>query len=288
MATRRKQHKTLAQHTTRHIANNQELRKLLNLKSIHIFFFDLDGVLSIGKEKPRYLGGREIVAKIKAQGKKAFLLTNDSTHTRQEILENLTKLGFSFQHDEILSSSYLTAKYLTNQFGTASFFLVGENGLRRELEAAGHNSTEEEPNVVVVGFDRQLSYNKLDHALGVLRQGAKLVGSYGGAVFMSDHGPALSAGPIIKALEYGSGKRAIMIGKPSPRMFRLALRIAEEKPQRAVMVGDQIETDVLGAHRARVHTILVLTGVENKASIHASTLKPDMVLENVDKLVDYL
>jgi HAD superfamily hydrolase (TIGR01450 family) len=288
MATRRKRRKTLAQHTTRHAASNQELTNLLNLKSIHVFFFDLDGVLSIGKEKPQYLAGREAVAKIKAQGKKAFLLTNDSTHTRQEILGNLTRLGFSFQHDEILSSSYLTAKYLTNQFGTASFFLVGENGLRRELEAAGHNPTEEKPNVVVVGFDRQLTYNKLDHALSVLREGAKLIGSYGGSVFMSDHGPALSAGPIIKALEYGSGKRAVMIGKPSPKMFRLALRIAEEKPQRAVMVGDQIETDVLGAHRARVRTILVLTGVENKASIRASTLKPDMVLENVDKLVDYL
>jgi 4-nitrophenyl phosphatase len=270
------------------LANSQESPNLFNLKSIHVFFFDLDGVLSIGKEKPQYLGGREAVAKIKILGKKAFLLTNDSTHTRQEILENLTKLGFNFQHDEIVTSSYLTAKYLTNQYGTASFFLVGENGLQRELEAAGHKETEEEPDVVVVGFDRQLTYNKLDHALHVLREGAKLIGSYGGAVFMSDHGPALSAGPIIKALEYGSGKRAVMIGKPSPRMFQLALRIAHEKPARAVMVGDQIETDMLGAHRARVHTILVLTGVENKASIRASKLKPDMVLENVDRLLDYL
>jgi 4-nitrophenyl phosphatase len=270
------------------LVDSQEISNLLNLKPLHVFFFDLDGVLSIGKEKPRYLGGREAVAKIKILGRKAFLLTNDSTHTRQEILENLTKLGFNFQHDEILTSSYLTAKYLTDQYGTASFFLVGENGLRRELEAAGHRETEEKPDVVVVGFDRQLTYNKLDHALRVLREGAKLIGSYGGAVFMSDHGPALSAGPIIKALEYGSGKRAIMIGKPSPRMFQLALRIAHEKPARTVMVGDQIETDVLGAHRARVHTILVLTGVENKASIRASKLKSDMVLENVDELLDYL
>jgi HAD superfamily hydrolase (TIGR01450 family) len=262
--------------------------KLLSLKSIRVFFFDLDGVLSVGKEKPQYLAGREAVARIKNLRKKTFLLTNDSTHTRQEILENLTRLGFNFQHDEILTSSYLTAQYLTNQFGTASFFLVGENGLRRELEAAGHKLTEEQPDAVVVGYDRKLTYSKLDHALRFLKEGASLIGSYGGAVFMSDPGPALSAGPIIKALEYGSGKRAVMIGKPSPRMFRLALRIAEEKPSRAVMVGDQIETDVLGAHRAGVHTILVLTGVENEASIRASTLKPDMVLKNADKLVDRL
>ena len=105
---------------------------------------------------------------------------------------------------------------------------------------------------------------------------------------MSDHGPALSAGPIIKALEYASGRRAVMIGKPSPRMFKLALQRSEEKPNRAVMVGDQLETDLLGAHRAGVHTILVLTGVETRETIRSSKLKPELVIENVDRLLDLL
>ncbi len=122
----------------------------------------------------------------------------------------------------------------------------------------------------------------------VLREGSMLVGSYGGAVYMSDHGPALSAGPIIKALEYASGKRAVMIGKPSPRMFKLALQRAEEKPNRAVMVGDQLETDLLGAHRARVHTVLVLTGIETRETIRGSKPRPEMVVENVDRLLDLL
>jgi HAD superfamily hydrolase (TIGR01450 family) len=260
----------------------------MNLGKVRVFFFDLDGVLSVGKEHPRYLGGRDVIAKIKAQGKKAFVLTNDSTHIRGEIHENLAKMGFNFNQDEILTSSYLTAMYLHDRFGKASFFLVGEEGLRRELEAAGHHPTLEKPDVVVVGFDRQLSYGKLDHAMRVLREGSMLVGSYGGAVYMSDHGPALSAGPIIKALEYASGRRAVMIGKPSPRMFKLALQRAEEKPNRAVMVGDQLETDLLGAHRARVHTVLVLTGVETRETIRSSKLKPELVIENVDRLLDLL
>ena len=260
----------------------------MNLQKIRVFFFDLDGVLSVGKENPRYLGGREVIRKIKAEGKKAFVLTNDSTHTRSEIQENLAGMGFDFNADEILTSSYLTAMYLHERFGRTSFFLVGEEGLRREMEAAGHQQASEQPNAVVVGFDRQLTYAKLDHAMRVLREGAMLVGSYGGAVYMSDHGPALSAGPIIKALEYASGKRAVMIGKPSPRMFKLALRRAGEKPNRAVMVGDQLETDLLGAHRAGVHTILVLTGVETRQTIRGSKLRPEMVVENVDRLLDLL
>ena len=260
----------------------------MNLQKIRVFFFDLDGVLSVGKENPRYLGGREVIRKIKAEGKKAFVLTNDSTHTRSEIQENLAGMGFDFNADEILTSSYLTAMYLHERFGRTSFFLVGEEGLRRELEAAGHEEILEKPDAVVVGFDRQLTYGKLDHAMRVLREGSMLVGSYGGAVYMSDHGPALSAGPIIKALEYASGKRAVMIGKPSPRMFKLALQRAEEKPNRAVMVGDQLETDLLGAHRARVHTVLVLTGVETRQTIRGSKLRPEMIVENVDRLLDLL
>ena len=245
-------------------------------------------MLSVGKENPRYIGGRDVTLKIKSSGRKAFLLTNDSTHTRDEISQNLAGMGFNFSKDEILTSSSLTSLYLVRKYGKCKFFLVGERGLLHELELAGHERVEEHPDVVVVGFDRGLTYAKLDRALWALRNGAKLIGSYGGAVFMSDHGPALSAGPIIKALEYGAGKRAIMIGKPSPRMFHLALRVANVKASQAAMVGDQIETDVVGAHRAGVHTILVLTGVETRQTIASSSVKPEMVVQNVDSLLGLL
>ncbi len=260
----------------------------MNIKAIRLFFFDLDGVLSVGKEKPRYLGGREVVKKIKSVGKKVFVLTNDSTHMREEIYHNLTSLGFNFELGEILTSSSVTAAYLTQGFGKTTFFLVGEDGLRRELEAVGHRAVDDAPKVVVVGFDRKITYEKLDRALRYLKGGARLIGSYGGAVYMSERGPALSAGPIIKALEYGSGKRAIMIGKPSPRIFRLALQREHENPNSSVMVGDQIETDLIGAHKAGVHTILVLTGVETQETIKRSKIKPDAVIRTVDALENLL
>src|SRR5208337_2551311 len=132
-----------------------------NLSKIRAFFFDLDGVLSVGKENPRYLGGREVVAKIKSLGRKAFVLTNDSTHTREELCGNLSNMGFDFSVDEILTSSHLTALYLTRRFGRSNFFLVGERGLLLELEAGGHQLDEDRPDAVVVGLDRHLSYDKL-------------------------------------------------------------------------------------------------------------------------------
>ena len=261
----------------------------MKFSTMKLFLFDMDGVLSVGKEKQRYLAGREVITRIKSAGKQAFVLTNDSTRTREEVHQNLVRLGFDFNIEDILTSSYLTALYLTQKYRRqVSFFLVGESGLLRELEAAGHRYTESNPDVVVVGFDRGLNYEKLDRALRFLRDRSLLVGSYGGAVYMSDNGPALSAGPIIKALEYGSHKKATMIGKPSPRMFKLALKRANEKARYAVMVGDQIETDLEGAKKAGVHTILVLSGVETKDSIRHSPIRPELVIENVDLLGQYL
>jgi len=249
--------------------------------------FDLDGTLWVGKENPLYLGGRQIVKKLKDSGRKALVLTNDSTHLREEIHRNLTRLGFSFTVDEILTSSYLTTQYLTQRFGKLPFYLIGEEGLRRELETAGHYASAE-PEVVVVGLDRQLTYEKLDKGLQFLRAGARLIGSYGGALYMSDRGPALSAGSIIKTLEFASGKKAVMIGKPSSRMFILALQLTQEEAGKAVMVGDQIETDLVGAQKAGVHTILVLTGVETRESVNRSKIKPEMIIGNLDELESIL
>ncbi|MGO9643784.1 MAG: HAD-IIA family hydrolase [Candidatus Bathyarchaeia archaeon] len=261
----------------------------MKLTSAKAFFFDMDGVLSVGKEKPRYLGGREIVARIKDTGRQAYVLTNDSTHTRQELHQNLSNLGFSFVLEDILTSSYLTASYLKEKVkANVSFFLIGERGLQRELEDAGHNSTDTQPDVVIVGLDRKLTYEKLNSALQFLKNGALLIGSYGGTVYMSDHGPAMSAGPIIKALEYASDRRAIMIGKPSTHMFRLALNRANVKASQAVMIGDQIETDLIGAHKVGLRTVLVLTGVETEETLKRSKIKPELILNNVDILAKYI
>ena len=272
-----------------YIANSERHCSSLKLTSARAFFFDMDGVLSVGKENPHYLGGREVVARIKTSGRQAYVLTNDSTHTRQELHQNLSKLGFSFVLDDILTSSYLTASYLKEKVrANVSFFLIGERGLQRELEDAGHNSTDTQPEVVIVGMDRKLTYEKLNSALQFLKNGALLIGTYGGTVYMSDHGPAMSAGPIIKALEYASGRRAIMIGKPSTHMFRMALNRAGVKPSQAVMIGDQIETDLIGAHKVGLRTVLVLTGVETKETLKRSRIKPDLILANVDILAKYV
>ena len=98
----------------------------------------------------------------------------------------------------------------------------------------------------------------------------------------------MAPGPIVKALEYASGKKALSFGKPSPLMFKLALAKAGVATKDAVMVGDQIETDIVGAKKIGMHTVLTLSGVDTMQSVKSAKVKPDLVLNNVDDLINLL
>lgn len=253
-----------------------------------LFLFDVDGVLYAGKERLRLIGGRKIIEKLRKMGKKFFVLTNISTHTRDSIQANLNSLGFDIKRDEILSSIQLLSDYLKKKYGSVKCYMIGEDGFRRELEANGHRIVGDDADFVVVGLDRNLSYAKLDNAVQILRKGAKLMGAHMARLYMYETGPAMAPGPIVKALEYASGKRALSFGKPSPLMFKLALAKAGVAGKDAVMVGDQIETDIVGAKKIGMYTVLTLSGVDTMQSVKSAKVKPDLVLNNVDDLINLL
>lgn len=263
-------------------------KKILSniLSSKKLFLFDLDGVLYVGKEAPKLIGGIRLIKKLKRKGKKIFVLTNTSTHTRESLQRTLRKLGFPIEVDEILTSSKLTSEYIKQRWDSCKCYLIGEEGFKKELESLGHKIVEnEQPDIVVVGLDRNLTYEKLNKALRFLRNGAKLVSSSVARVYMDRDGAAMGVGGIVKALEYSSGKKTIGIGKPSPLMFKLALKKANVNAKDAVMIGDQIETDITGAKRLGIFSILVRTGVDKEVITEP---KPDLIIGNIDELLHYI
>ncbi|MDV3293783.1 MAG: HAD-IIA family hydrolase [Nitrososphaerales archaeon] len=228
-----------------------------------LFLFDLDGVFYKGKETRVKIGGTKIVEELRRRGKKLLVLTNDSTDTVETIHSRLRASGIPVRREEILSSAFLTAQYLKNEHGKVTYFLLGEPGLDAELRRFGHRRTVgDRADFVVIGLDRKLTYEKLNHAARVVRNGASIVATHVAPLYMGRDGPAVATGPVVKALEYATGKRATAVGKPSPLMFRIALRDAGCSRHEAVMIGDQIDTDILGAVRAGVDAILVKTGVD--------------------------
>jgi HAD superfamily hydrolase (TIGR01450 family) len=257
----------------------------IQLKDKRLFLFDLDGVLLKGKEKPIKLGGTIVFEKIRSRGKKLLVVTNNSTDTVEAVHRRLKRAGIPVALEEVLTSTRLTAEYIAETYGNASFFLVGERGFEAELRRAGlTRSRGSKADVVVVGLDRRLTYAKLDKAVRLARGGAHIVACHPSRMYMYKRGPAIGVGPILKAIEYGAEKRGVSIGKPSPLMFELALKLAGCSAEETVMVGDQEDTDVEGASRVGIDAILVLSGLYDGKT----KTKAVGVVENVDDLADYI
>ena len=254
------------------------------LRKKDLFLFDLDGVFYKGKEVREMIGGARAIKALRASGKRLFVLTNDSTDSVETIHKRLVEFGIRVEMKEILTSSLLTAEYVGKKYGRVPYFLIGEGGLEFEMNRYGHRRTEgADARLVVVGLDRRLTYDKLDQAARLVRNGAPIVATHSSRLYMYNDGPAIATGPIVRALEYATQKKATLIGKPSPLMFRIALERASCVGRQAVMIGDQVDTDLEGASRARIDSVLVTSGVDKDA--HGIAIA---TIANVDDIVGLL
>jgi HAD superfamily hydrolase (TIGR01450 family) len=254
---------------------------MIDLTGKKLFLFDLDGVLLKGRESPVKIGGTSVFERIRSKGKKLMIVTNNSTDSLPTVLKRLNNQGIGVLEEEILTSSRLTAEYIARRYGRASYFLVGEAGFAEELDRAGLTRTRGlKADVVAIGLDRKLTYAKLDRAVQVARGGAAIVANHSATLYMSRRGPAITVGPILKAVEYGAGKKGFSVGKPSALMFETAMERAGCSKRETVMVGDQEDTDIEGARRAGIDSILVLTGVHDGKARTGATA----VMRSVDEL----
>lgn len=258
---------------------------MIDLSKKKLFLFDLDGVFYKGKENPIKIGGSKVIRKIRERGKKLFVITNNSTDTVATIHSNLLKFDIRVTKHEILTSGLLTAQYVHQNYGRATYFLLGEKGLDMELRKEGlKRTTRGGADVVIVGLDRKLTYDKLDKAVRVVNDGARIVATHAARMYMYKFGPAIAVGPTVRALEYATGKRATVIGKPSTLMFEMALQRGRCGKNETVMIGDQIDTDIVGATRAGIDSVLVLTGVDKGVENSGAA----GVIRDIDELADFI
>lgn len=217
------------------------------------FLIDLDGVVRLG-DVP-LPGAVEALDRLHRMGKRVRYLTNDPRPRREAVARRLRDLGVQVETGEIVTSGWATARYLDGE-GVAAASVVGSEGLSAELRARGIRLTEDDPDAVVVGADEHTCYRDIQRALRHIARGAAFVGTNPDGAFPTPEGPAPGAGAIVRAVEAATGVEPIIVGKPEPLMFEMAL---EDLPEdaRAVVIGDNPDTDVLGAHRAGLPGILV-------------------------------
>jgi len=242
------------------------------------FVVDLDGVVYIGDE--RLPGAKEKIERLRRRGRVIFL-TNNSTKSREDYAKKLTAMGIETSPQDIFTSGYASALYIKEKFSHAKVFVVGEEGLRKEMETQGHEVCFRGCNFVVAGLDREFNYSKLTLASRFIREGAEFIATNLDATLITERGLMPGAGSIVKAVEVASGKEATVIGKPSKIIGELILRELDVKPEETLLIGDRLETDISFGKALGMKTALVLTGVTKEEDVKKSSIKPDFVLERL-------
>ena len=247
------------------------------------FLVDLDGVV--------YHGDRVIPSApgffrfLRARGIPFLMTTNNSTLGPPQYVEKLARMDIEIAESEVLASADATASYLQEHAPAgARVYVIGEMGLRDAIQAAGLTLADTDAQYVVVGLDRDLTFDKLTKATRLLRAGAFFVGPNPDTTLPTDDGLIPGAGSFHALLTAATGVRPHIIGKPEPTMLQIGCERLGLAPAETAMIGDRLDTDIVGGSRAGMRTILVLTGVSTLDEAAAAAVKPDHVFADLPAL----
>jgi HAD superfamily hydrolase (TIGR01450 family) len=251
------------------------------LGNIATVVFDLDGVVYVdGAGIP---GAGEALQQLEDAGRRVLFATNNATKTRRAAADQIaTATGYSCRPDQVVTSSFVTARSISGRYRAA--FVVGESGLVETLNDEGVNTVDDrrEADVVVVGLDRYLSYDKLaDAALAISVGGAAFVATNTDTTYPTAAGPAPGGGAIVAAIATATGIAPQVFGKPQPAYRSVVKDLAVGS---VLMVGDRPETDLAMGRAEGWQTVLVLTGVVTDPKQVDPSLAPDHVLESIAAL----
>jgi len=256
-----------------------------SLARLRGLILDMDGVLMRGSAP--LPGVPKLFSVLRQRSISVVIASNNSTPTIDQLLERINAAGASAEPKEILTSSQATAEYLQSQMpGGGRVFVVGEAGLLAAVADAGYQIAEDHRAVeaVVVGMCRGLTWEMLVQATLAIRAGARFIGTNPDPTFPSEIGIVPGAGAILAALEAASETAPVIIGKPEPHLFRAALARLGTQPDETAVVGDRLETDILGGLNVGLTTILVLTGVTTSDDLSQSKIMPDWTFDDLDSL----
>ncbi|MFG1606231.1 HAD-IIA family hydrolase [Actinoplanes sp. NPDC049265] len=252
-------------------------------KAIESWLTDMDGVLV--HEGVPVPGAPEFVNKLKSSGKPFLILTNNSIYTPRDLQARLNRVGFDVPEQSIWTSALATAQFLADQRPGGTAYVIGEAGLTTAMHAAGYVLTEFDPDYVVLGETRTYSFEAITKAIRLIDGGAKFICTNPDATGPSNEGALPAAGSVAAMISKATGVDPYFIGKPNPVMMRSALNTIEAHSESTAMIGDRMDTDVLCGLEAGLETILVLTGISDRAESERYPYRPSRVIDSVADLI---
>lgn len=243
----------------------------------------MDGVLVTGGTP--IPGANEFIARLRERGAKFLVLTNNSKYTPGDLAFRLAGGGLDIQAENIFTSAMATARFLAAQRPNGTAYVIGESGLTWAIHSAGYVITERDPDYVVLGEALNYSLEQLTLATRLVAAGARFIATNPDPMGPAEGGIVPACGAVAALIERASGVSAFFVGKPNPLMLRLALNSIGAHSESTVMVGDRMDTDVIGGVQAGMETILVLSGITRCEDVDRFPYQPTHIVNSVADII---
>ena len=253
-----------------------------SLRSKKGFIIEKDGVIYHGNML--LPGVTEFVEWLKKENKAFLFLTNSSERAPRELQQKLARLGLDVDESHFYTSALSTAAFLKQQSPRGSVYVIGEPGLVGALYDAGFTMNEVNPDYVVLGETRSYTFDRIEHAVALVRAGAKLIGTNPDLTGPIEGGIAPACKALMAPIELATGRTAYYLGKPNPLMMAHGLRILGVNAEEAAIIGDRMDTDIVAGVESGIDTVLVLSGVTTEHEMRKFPYRPKYVLSGVGEI----
>jgi HAD superfamily hydrolase (TIGR01458 family) len=252
------------------------------MKGIKGFLIDLDGVLYVG-DRP-IEGATAAIEYLMKKNYQFRFVSNTTRKCRKTIVSRLSAMGFDIPEEYIFTPPLAAIAHM-KKTGRLNCYLLTTGDVDRDFEQVCSQDSNAKKEYVIVGdAGSTITYDSLNTAFRHLMDGAELIGLEKDRYWMANDGLSLSAGPFVQALEFASGKKAMIMGKPSKAFFDLALNDMDLQNGQVAMIGDDIITDIGGAHHAGLRSILVRTGKFRQEVLESAMIKPTYIIDSIAQL----
>jgi NagD protein len=252
----------------------------------HGYLIDMDGVLYRGSEL--IPGADSFIRQLRERDIPFRFLTNNSQRTRRDVVAKLARMGVEAEEEHVFTCATATARFLAGQQPNGTAFVIGEGGLLTALHQYGYAVVDHEPDYVVVGEGRTFNLELVEAAVRMVLNGAKLIATNLDPSCPTDKGVRPGCGALVALLEAATGVKAFSVGKPSPVMMRAARKELGLSTDETTMIGDTMETDILGGVQLGFHTVLVLTGGTRREDLDRYAYRPDLVVSSLAEFSELL
>ena len=268
------------------------------LKDKKLFLLDMDGTLYLSDRL--FDGTLEFLDYVKRTGGRAIYMTNNSSRGLEGYIKRMAGFGIKAGPDDFVTSTDATIRYLKGAYGLQiRYFVCGTESLKQQLRGAGlrivepgNNEPAGDPgdfaDVVLLGYDTELNYRKLEVCCILLNRGADYVATHPDLVCPVWYGSAPDCGSVMNMLETATGRKPLVIGKPQPAIAQLAMEKTGFGPEQTVLIGDRVYTDIACGVNAGIDTIFVLSGEGVPADIEKYGVQPTYVLNGIRDVLNAL